>query len=682
MSLRRLPSSLICLAVALVAGSASTSAHAQQRPILDTLARDTMAQRIEPQEILATRAEGIVGGAAAVSLRVDSTPVGPGASLADLLRRVPMVHVRTNSRGEVELSVRGSESRQAALTLNGIPLSPGWDGRADVGLIPLSGVTSLTVVRSTGSLLGGPNAIGGTLDLRIDAPTRAFERALSIGTDQSGARLLSLTAAGLQPRGRYGYSHWSAGGSVRDVPGLMRAADVPDVAPDARLRTNTDVRQRDLFFTGGWDAPSGASVHALVSAYEAERGVAPELHLAAPRRWRYPAQSRVITQVRAQAAPLSWVAGTTTFEGSAAYLSGLTRIATYSDPLFTTINGGESGDERVRTLRATGKHVLHAGSELRTALTLQDIRYDEALNGSAPSRYAQHLWSAGLEGQRVLGARTLLTAGIVVDRGATLESGEKLASPTRTMPGWRLGATLQLRPTVRLHGSASERARFPALRELYSGSLARFEPNPELKPERLHALEAGVSWGATESTAGTSVQIVGFAHRLDDGVVRVGFPGTNRFIRVNRDQTESVGTELLLGWRRANGAALQVEAVGQRVRIADALAGGSGRKPEHQPSFRGMIDATMPAYRGIVLGANLQHLGSQYCVNPEANRDVSLAPQAVMGATAQRRWRRSGRGGQGFRVLLGLDNLTDTAAYEQCGLPRAGRTLRLSVTVD
>lgn len=682
MSPRRIPCSLIFLAVAVMAGSASTRVHAQQRPVLDTLARDTTAQRIEPQEILATRTQGIVGGAAAVSVRVDSTPLGPGASLAELLRRVPTVHVRTNSRGEVELSVRGSESRQAALTLNGIPLSPGWDGRADAGLIPLSGVTSLTFVRSTGSLLGGPNAIGGTVDLRIDAPTRALERALSLGTDQTGAQLISLTAAGLQPRGRHGYSHWSAGGSVRDVPGLMRAADVPDADPGARLRTNTDARQRDLFFTGGWDAPSGASVHALVSAYAAERGVAPELHLAAPRRWRYPAQSRVITQVRAQAAPLAWMAGTTTLEGSAAYLSGLTRIETFGDPLFTTINGRESGDERVRTLRATGKHVLQAGSELRTAFTLQDIRYDEALNGSAPSRYAQQLWSAGLEGQRVLGARTLVTAGVVVDRGATLESGEKLASPTRTMPGWRLGATMQLRPTVRLHASASERARFPALRELYSGALARFEPNPELKPERLRALEAGVSWGATESLAGTSMQIVGFAHRLDDGVVRIGFPGTNRFIRVNRDQTESVGSELLVGWRGANGAALQVEAVGQRVRIVDALAGGSGRKPEHQPAIRGMVDATLPAQRGIVVGANLQHLGSQYCVNPETDRDVSLAPQTVVGATAQRRWRFGGSGVRAIRVLLGLDNVMDAAAYEQCGLPRAGRTLRLSVTVD
>jgi hypothetical protein len=582
----------------------------------------------------------------------------------------------------VELSVRGSESRQAALTLNGIPLSPGWDGRADAGLIPLSGVTSLTFVRSTGSLLGGPNAIGGTVDLRIDAPTRPFERNVSMGTDQTGARLLSLNAAGLQPRGRRGYTHWSAGAGYRELPGLVRAEGVPDATPGATLRTNTDLRSRDLFATGGWDAPSGASVHALVSAYDAERGVAPELHLAAPRLWRYPAQSRVFTKLRAQAAPITWAAGTTTVEASATFMSGLTRIETFADDRFATINGRESGDERVRTLRATGKHVLQAGSELRSAFTMQDIRYDEALNGSAPSRYAQRLWSAGLEGQRVLGDRTLLTAGVVVDHGATLESGEKLANPTRTIPGWRLGATMQLRPAVRLHGSASERGRFPALRELYSGSLARFEPNPGLTPERLRAIEGGVSWGATDAGPGIGVQLVGFAHWLEDGVVRVGFPGTDRFIRVNRDRTEAVGTELSVGWRGTAGAAVQMDLVGQRVRIADQLLGGSGRKPEHLPALRAMLDATVPVRAGVLVGASLQHLGAQYCVNPETDRDVGLAKQTVLGATAQRRWRFAGAAGHGVRVLLGLDNLSNAAVYEQCGLPRAGRTLRFGVTLD
>lgn len=641
---------------------------------------DSTARRIEPQEILAARGRGIIGGAAVVRVRVDSARLGTNPTLAELLRTMPTVHVRTNSRGEIELSVRGSESRQAALSLNGVPLSPGWDGRADAGLVPLAGVTSVSVVRSSGSVLGGPNAIGGTIDLQIAAPTRRLEPTLAIGSDQSGARLFSASAAGLQSHGRRGATHWSAGIGFRDVPGLLRANDVPDASPNARLRTNTDVRSRDLFANGGWDAPSGAGVHVLVSAYDAERGVAPELHLNSPRLWRYPAQSRALAQVRVQAAPIRWRAGTTTLEGSAAMVNGLTRIETFADDRFTTVTGRESGDERMRTLRAVGKHVHAAGAEWRAAFTMQDIGYDESLNGTAPSHYAQRLWSVGVEGQRVMGTRTLLTAGVVVDHAATLEAGEKPATPARSVPGWRVGLTTQARPQVRVHASASERARFPALRELYSGALNRFEPNPELRPERLRALESGVSWGAVESGVGLGAGLVGFVNRLDDGVVRVGYPGTTRFIRVNRDRTDAVGAEFMLGWRGARGESVQMEFVGQRVRISDQALGGSGRKPEHMPAVRAMLDASMPTRAGVLLAASLHHLGAQYCVNPETDADVALARQTVVGASAQRRWRLGGRGG--LRVLVGIDNLTDAAAYEQCGLPRAGRTLRLGVTID
>ena len=45
-------------------------------------------------------------------------------------------------------------------------------------------------------------------------------------------------------------------------------------------------------------------------------------------------------------------------------------------------------------------------------------------------------------------------------------------------------------------------------------------------------------------------------------------------------------------------------------------------------------------------------------------------------------WRVVAAGWRSLRLVLGVDNLADAAVYEQCGLPRAGRTLRLAVTLD
>lgn len=651
---------------------------AQERPT-----RDSTVRRIEPQEVRADRGAIVMGGAAATVVRLDSARTGAAPTLADLLRTSGLVQVRTNSRGEAELTVRGSESRQMSVMLNGLPLSPGWDGRADASLIPLSGVSALTVVRSTGSLLGGPNAIGGVVDLHVDAVADGGERGLTLGSDQTGARLATTTLGGTTDLGARGSTHWRAGVGYRSRDGLVRARRVPDPSPGAVLRTNTDLRSRDLFAAVGWDGVRGAAIHALVTAYDAERGVAPELHLSAPRLWRYPEQSRALAQLRATAPLAVRAASATTLEASLGVIGGRTRIETFSDDAFRTVTGREAGDEMVRSLRVSVAHTRMMGAEVRGAFTVNDIRYDETLVVGVPDRFGQRLLSGGIEAQRIIHARTLLTAGIVADHGATTASAGREAAPARTEPGWRVGVTTALAPKLRAHASASERSRFPALRELYSGALARFEPNPMLRPERLLSVETGVSAGAVEAGNGLGVQVVGFHHQLSDGIVRVGFAGTDRFQRINRDRTDATGSELVIGWRGDHGRTVRLDFVGQHVRVQDAALGTSGRKPEHTPAVRGTLDATAPIWGGVVLGTSLNYLGSQYCVNPETTSDQALTAQTVAGVTAQRVWSlRAGGVFQRFRLLAGVDNLGDRAVYEQCGLPQAGRTLRLSISLD
>lgn len=644
-------------------------------------ARDTTAQRIEPREVRGERGAIVVGGASAFVLRPDSARTAVSASLADVLRTVPLVLVRTNSRGEVELSVRGSESRQVGIMLDGLPLSAGWDGRTDASLVPMSGISQLTYVRATSTVLGGPNTLGGVIDLQVDSPlTHRLEPRLSLGSDITGARLASAGLADARTRGDGSRVAWRVGGGLRQLDGIVRARGVPDPVADADLRTNTDARSVDAFGAMSWRSAGGAGLSGIVSGYDAARGVAPEVHLNAPRLWRYPEQSRRMAQLRAYAPAVTTRAGRTTVEASGGVLAGRTQIDNYTDATYTQVNGRERGDEEVTSLRVSATQALPGGSRLRAAVTSNRVRYDETLGANPASRYRQGLLSAGVEAQTLVGTRTLLSAGIVQDRAETFEAGGKEPLGPRSLLGWRVGATVQATAWARWHASASRRARFPALRELYSGALNRFEPNPALRPERLLATEAGVSLGNAVVPDGVTAQVTAFHHWLEDGVVRVGVPGTNRFTRVNRDDTRSIGVEALVGWRaHADGPSFTLDVVAQRVRVSDVLAGTGGERPEHMPGLRAMLDATVPVGRGVAVGAAITHLGSQYCVNPEVDAAVDLAAQTVGSLTAQRTWRIAGAGFGAMRVVAGLDNVTNAAVYEQCGLPRAGRTLRLGV---
>jgi iron complex outermembrane receptor protein len=241
---------------------------------------------------------------------------------------------------------------------------------------------------------------------------------------------------------------------------------------------------------------------------------------------------------------------------------------------------------------------------------------------------------------------------------------------------------------VRLHASASRRARFPALRELYSGALDRYDPNPALRPERLLGVEAGATVvSEAAERAGLALQAVAFHHRLDDAVVRVALP--NRlFRRVNRDEIRSTGLELLAGWTPASlgGVSLTGDLLAQRVRVYDATlpAGAPNeRRPEHQPQLRGSLDVGVPLPLGLRGSALARYTGRQVCAHPELGRQVGLRAQTAGDAAVSRGWRlRRGavpRALGALRATLAVDNLTDATVYDQCGLPQPGRTVRVGL---
>ena len=669
--------------------------------------RDTSARRVEPVVITGTRTPATIGGAGAVVLRPDSLPIPtlPSPLLDQVLRQTPFVLVRQNSRGEVELSVRGSDSRQGAVLLDGLPLTLGWDHRTDASLIPTTGVERLTLVRGLSSLLTGPNALGGVIELDVNAPARAGGPSLRVGSgvDQYSARVLS--AAGTTPvaigpgvltlrggggfRQRDGFALSRAGAAGDGVAG--GAADPGDL-DDADLRTNTDLRQADGFAALRYDLPSGAYVGLMATAYQARRGVAPELHVEEPRLWRYPDASRKLGVLSAGTGDVATPFGRGSLALSLGANASDVEIESFTDRTYQEVDTRELGDELTVTGRLTATHSLPGAARLRLGATLAEVRYDETLDAQDPtaavaSRYRQRLSSLGAELELPLGARALVGGGVVRDGAETPETGGRPSLGALARWGWRLGSTVSVTESLRLHASASRRARFPALRELYSGSLDRFDPNPDLRPEQLLGFEAGATLGGDATDRpGLSMQAVGFHHRLDDAVVRVTLP--NRlFRRVNREEIRSTGVELLAGWSSARvpGLSITGDLLAQRVRIHDVtLAAGTpnARRAEHQPQLRGSLGVGVPLVLGLQGGASARHTGAQYCQHPDLGRQVELGAQTVGDVAISRSWPQGGGVGRllgAVRATLAVDNVGDRTVYDQCGLPQPGRTVRLGL---
>lgn len=672
----------LALAIAIAAGAATGHAQAP-----DSVRADS-ARRIRPVTVSEPRAPATVGGASAVVVKTDELRSSPAPMLEEALRESPFVHMRQNSRGEMELSIRGSDSRQAAVLVDGVPLSIGWDHRVDPSLVPITGAQDLVIVRGLGSVLNGPNTLGGTIEVSHDdmfGRLGAGRLWGGAGVDETAAWVATLGAGREFGSAASGSVSVRGGVAHRQRKGFPLPGGAPDPTAVDGLRTNSDLRETDAFVTSRWRTASGRSLGLMLSAFDAERGVPPEEHIASPRLWRYPEHARAVAALSASAGTFSTPLGHATLDAGVGLNAGRLRIETFPDRTYSSASATERGAERTITGRLAFSHTLPRDARLRAAATVANVDYAETLPADTAVDYRQRLVSAGAEVDVPLTGRTTVASGLVLDRAETPITGGRAAQAPFQAAGWRTGITHDLASGLRLHASASQRSRFPALRELYSGALNRFLPNPDLRPETLLGFETGFTMDrAIGLIPDATLQVSAFHHDLRDGVVRTTLPAPDRrFFRVNRDRIRSTGLELLgglvLGSDRQRSVSITADATLQDIRIQDQTAAASGlRHAENNPEARGMLEVAVPAPAGLRAFGNVRYTGRQFCLHADTGGEMALPATTELNAAVERRFSSPGLGS--LRAVLSLDNAGNTTTYDQCGLPQPGRTLRLMVS--
>ena len=652
----------------------------------DTTWTDTTVFRIEGIRVEARRAITTEGGASAIEVNLDSLSLPAAATTEELFREIPTLHVRKNSRGEAEITVRGSESRQVAVLVDGVPLTLNWDARTDVSVLPSGAVSSLNMVRGLSSILYGPNVLGGVVEMSVarglDLPRNPTLSA-SMGLDHEGG--YGTSATGQVPfSGGGGDGVVRFGASFRDTPGFPLPDGVQEPVPHKDgLRLNTDTRSLSGFFAlrhmqdgGGWTSFSASS-------FQAERGIAAELGAEDPRLWRYPDIRRTIMALSGGTGDRATPWGRGDLEASLGLDFGRTEIRSFSTRDYDEIVGSENGNDRTLTFRMLGDHTLASRGELRASFTYSDI-FHEAIQDGISSDYQQRLLSlAGETAWRLVerGGGWLeslrMSLGGAWDRGSTPKTGGLESLGTLDDWGARLGLTAITNDGgTAVHAGVSRRGRFPSLRETYSEALNRFIPNPDLHPEHLLAFEAGVTSRVGEG----EIQLVGFHHKLSDAIRRITFPDRKR-MRVNSDELRSTGVELLFSqsFGRVN---LAGDMTLQAVELRDPETSRS-REPENMPEQTGRIRLSLPLVAGVALSGEAEYTGSQYAQHPDTGADVELDGGVWWNGGLSRVWNLTSSSGMAQRVETGIqvDNLTDTLIYDQYGLPRPGRVFRFQVRV-
>ncbi|MDA0875447.1 MAG: TonB-dependent receptor, partial [Bacteroidetes bacterium] len=242
---------------------------------------------------------------------------------------------------------------------------------------------------------------------------------------------------------------------------------------------------------------------------------------------------------------------------------------------------------------------------------------------------------------------------------------------------WSLNAEWHRRvgrdATVKLN--AGSKPRFPTMRELFGTALARFVTNPDLRPERTWMAEAGLEILRSRASG----ELLLFLQRTMDTIdqEQVTVDGERKRRRVNLDGSRVWGLEGQGAARLAGRLSLQGHVTWMRP---IGFESGGSRHLTEKPEVLATVQTQWTLRRGVVLDTGVLHTGRAW--GRDAS-DVLVALPSSWRINARLALQRYFTDAETFgQLFAGVNNLTDALHLPQLGLPDAGRTWRVGLSLS
>jgi len=605
----------------------------------------------------------------------ERTPV----ALTDILQGMPSVGIRTNSRGEAVLRLRGSEERQTGIYLDGAPLSVPWDGRVDLSALPAGIVDSVRVMASAAPIEYGPNPVLGVVDIHTPVSVRPGMNSLQaeLSTQQSGSMSGS---AGTNTGG----VEWLVGGGYRHVGGeaVADTSVIPFGPVEDGQRVNTDLESLSLYIGAGKEFDHGAARLSLLSV-NAARGIANAGHIdpaiGSPRYWRYPRWR--FNQLTLNSA---FDVGRSLNLRSTAWFQHFEQtINQYTDESFETLDSSEDDEDSTLGLRMVLERPYHA-FDLRLVGNAQTTRHDQIntdhlgdVIGPLTS-YRQNIYSVGTEIDTALRDDIVFSAAMSYDLAATPRTGGR--EPQEDLSDWAASVAARwfASDTWQIAGTLGQRTRFPTLRELYGEALGQFLVNLELLPET--ALLGDLTFEHVSRNGARKIRLTPWILRVEDTLSRrnVRVNGVSLRQRYNLDGSDGHGMEAGIDWFINDRFEWRFHANWQDL---EARIEADGTRPilYQRPDLQATLVVDWLFAEDWDLFVEVRHVGT--ALDEDEDGTVrELPPSTAVNFRLFRTLHHDTTGR--WRMYAGVDNLGDELILPQLGLPQSGRTASLGIAFE
>jgi iron complex outermembrane recepter protein len=616
---------------------------------------------------------------------------------------------RKSSRNQTGIMIRGFDTRQVGLYLDGIPIYVPYDGYADISRSLTSDLSLIEVAKGYSSPLLGPNGLGGSVNLVTRQPEKKFEGDAIIGAG-SGQMLESGVHIGSRLNDKLFIRVGMDWLQTNYFP--LSGNFVANSYQTGYKRTDSD--QRDVRYSGriGW-TPRSEDQYVFTYNKQKTENDAPGYAGIDPannsvRYWRFEYWNRESCYFNSN----TKLGEFNSLKTRAFYDKYPNALDTFKDITHSLLTGFSPYDEYSGgfSTEFTSKKIPHhnvSASFFMKSDTHKEQVYAFTSSSSGILKTISPWYldrdltaSIGLQDAFTLFHRLRATAGISMDylneaNAQQLDTNNNVipyqctigttTGPCALTSIWAFNPLASLSYSVADSGTVfftfAHKSHFPTLKDRYSTKNGKSIPNPGLLPERAHNYTLGYSHAFARNTM---AQIELFRSDVYDAIQNANVPSQYQ------NQCSSIGTWLCqqsvnIGDEAHRGIEFSIRSIpisrmqltANYTYLMRTLTGPDNSAnanlpqmiavfPQGTPKNRAVATATLGLPRTSLLIASIRYEGGAFTVN-NGNIIVPASKFATLDM-----------GGEipvyaGAKLQMGIKNLFDRNYYFQEGYPEAGR---------
>lgn len=419
-------------------------------------------------------------------------------TLVDALDLLPGITTTGGGqRNERMVTVRGFDSRQVPVFIDGIPVYVPYDGNVDMSRFTTYDLSTIEVAKGFSSVLYGSNTIGGAINLVTRRPVKEFEGNIGVGVRSNDKFNGNGKSTNLNLGTNQGLWYAQLGLSYLDRDAYTLSRDFrPVPAQPSGERLNTYSTDKKLNIKVGL-TPNATDEYAL--NYINQKGEKGSPLYAGvidkPKYWQWPAWDKE---------SLYFISNTTINQNSyiktRLYYDKFTNsLAIYNNASYTTASRSFYDDHTYGGSVEYGTKISDVNT-LKVSLHRKEDVHKEHDLGGPDQRSADRTTSFGIEDTHKLTNKLDLIVGASYDKRKE-KQGQKYASgvmtnfPVKDSSAFnpQAGLIYHTSETGNAYLTVARKSRFPTIKQRYSAGMGTTIPNPSLNVERAINYQLGIS---------------------------------------------------------------------------------------------------------------------------------------------------------------------------------------------